>query len=286
MPTFRIDKQITLNSWDDIIHRPNYKSPIKPKKYHYLRIAASYSFKDESALCGVSDCLQAHKQGFLVITSNEMETNICEACGKRFFDVSFKEQKKSLQEKTNITKQKIRLNQILDQDITKDRANQLKQVPKGANWLYQVLTSFRNTYPVDLLAALTELATNKDDNSIIALLIKNKADPSQIENIKQLKGLSIFSSDIREELIGKILKPLLELQQLTGDPDTNSSLTCYCKWADTLDDQFAYVEELIEEGRLFFETWNLERIKSIPLPDDSARLVRSLSWSINKAVKK
>lgn len=285
MSIFHIEETIKLNSWNDIINRLGYESSTKPKKYHYKQIAAVYSFKDESALCGVSDCLQSHKQGFLVTTADEKETNICEACGQRFFNVSFEKQKKMLQDESKIRNQKIRLNQVLEQDIIKKRVNELKLAPKGANWLYQVSTSFRNTYPFELITALKELATNKDDNSILAQLIENKSDSSHLENIEQLEGLSIFSSDIREELIGKILKPLIQLEKLTDDPEANSSLARYCKWADSLDEQFACVEDLLKEGQAFFNKWNLERLKSIPLAEKSARLVRTSSWNINKAIK-
>lgn len=285
MSIFQIEETIKLNSWNDIKNRPGYTSPIKPKKYNYSEIIAIYSFKDESALCGVSDCLQPHQQGFLVITSGENETNICEACGQRFFNVSFEKQKKILQDKAKIRKQKIRLNQVLEQDIIKKRVNELKKAPKGANWLYQVSTSFNNSYPIDLIAALKELATNKDDNNILTRLIDNQADSTQIENIEQFEGLSIFSSDIREELIGKILKPLLQLEKLTDDPNANASLARFCKWADGLDEQFVRVEELLKEGQDFFNKWNLERLKSIPLSESSTRFVRTTSWNVNKAIK-
>ena len=115
-----------------------------------------------------------------------------------------------LQEQARIREQKIRLNTVLEQsDAIKERTKELKQAPNGGNWLYQVLTSFRDIYPTDLLTALKELATNKDDN---AILTENETTPSQLEHIKQLQGLGIFAADIREELIGKILKPLKELE--------------------------------------------------------------------------
>lgn len=286
MSIFKIEEEIILNSWNDIIHRPCYESPIKPIKHHFVHITAYYSFKDESAQCGVSDCLQTHKRGFLVPTSDEKETNLCEDCGQRFFDVSFDEQKKILQDNIKIRKQKIQLNKILEQDNIKERVNELKQAPKGANWLYHVLNSFCDTYPIELLSALKKLAINKDDNIILSELIENECDQSQLDDIEQLQGLNIFALDIREELIGKILKPLLELKKIADNPDEISSLTRYCKWADDLDEQFVIVEKLIEEGQLFFTTWNLEKLKSIPLPKASARLVRSISWNINKAAKK
>lgn len=287
MSVFHIEENITLNSWCDITLRACYESPAEPQQYRYVRIAGVYSFKDQSARCGVSDCLQAHSQGFLVITSDEKETNLCEACGQRFFVVNFEAQKKTLQERARIREQKIRLNTVLEHvDAINERIKELKQVPKGANWLYRVLTSFCKTYPSDLLAALKVMATNKDDNAILAALAENEADPSQLEQVEQLQGLGIFAADIREELIGKILKPLIELEELACDPDANPSLTRYCTWADSLEEQFACTEYLVEEGRTFFDTQSLERLKSIPLPKVSAHLVRSLRWNCDKATAK
>jgi hypothetical protein len=99
---------------------------------------------------------------------------------------------------------------------------------------------------------LRDLAhVSKNDNAILTAIIENKADPCQLERLEQLQGLGIFAADIREELIDKILKPLIELEELAGNPDANPSLTCYCRWADNLEEQFACAEHLVEEGRAF-----------------------------------
>ena len=68
MPVFHIEEKITLRTWDDILNRPGYQSRVEAQTFRFLRIAAIYSFKEQSARCGVSDCQQAHSQGFLVIT--------------------------------------------------------------------------------------------------------------------------------------------------------------------------------------------------------------------------
>jgi hypothetical protein len=149
-----------------------------------------------------------------------------------------------------------------------------------------MLTMFRKTYPIDLLAALKELATNKDDNAILAAIIENEADPSQLERVQQLQGLGIFAADIREELIHKILKPLIGLQELAGNPDANTSLPRYCRWADNLEEQFACAEQLVEEGRAFFDTDNLQRLISIPLSDVSTRFMRSVRWKGDSVITK
>lgn len=286
MSVFKIQEQVTLNSWDDIIHRPDYKSCIKPKKYKYERIIAVYTFKNKSGHCGVCDCLKLHHYGFLVLTSEETVTNLCEDCGHRFFNVTFEKQKKIFHEENRIRKQKIQLNKILERDILKERINKIKHAPKGANWLYKVFTSFCNAYPLELLNALKELAIKKEDGTSPSFLIRNTADSTQMENMESLKGLSLFSSDIRVELIMKVLQPLMELQKIAENPDSTASLNRYCQWADGLDEQFNHIESLLKEGEAFFEKWNLEKLKNIPLSKDSVRLVRTSSWNVNKAIKK
>ena len=101
-----------------------------------------------------------------------------------------------------------------------------------------------------------------------------------------MQGLSIFAAEIREELIDKILKPLIELEELTGDPDASTSLPRYCRWADNLEEQFACAEHLVEEGRAFFDIENLQRLKSIPLSDVSTRFMQSVRWKGDNVMTK
>jgi hypothetical protein len=287
VPVFQIEEKITLRTWDDILNRPGYQSPVEARNFRFLRIAAVYSFKEQSARCGLFDCQQVHSRGFLVITSDENETNLCEACGQRLLDMTIGNSKKVLQDLARVRKQQIRLNKVLEHsEVIKGRVKKLKQTPNGANWLYQMLTMFHKTCPIDLLAALKELATNKNDNAILTAIIENEADPSQLERVEQLQGLGIFSADIREELIDKILEPLIELEELASNPDANKSLPRYCRWADNLEEQFACAEHLVEEGRAFFDTENLQRLESIPLSDVSTRFMQSVRWKGDSVITK
>ena len=101
-----------------------------------------------------------------------------------------------------------------------------------------------------------------------------------------MQGLGIFAADIREELIDKLLKPLLELEELAGNPDANTSLPRYCRWADNLEDQFTCAERLVEEGRAFFDKENLQRLKSIPLSEVSTRFMQSVRWQGDSVITK
>ena len=199
--------------------------------------------------------------------------------------MTYELKKKTLKDQARIRKQKIRLNTVLEQsEEIKGRINELKRAAHGANWLYRSLSNFRKDYPIELLSGLKELAADKEDNAILNTLTNNIGDTSCLEQVEQLQGLGIFVTDIREALIGKILKPLLQLEEIAENQDNslNPSLAVYCRWADSLEDQFNYTEYLIEEGRAFFNKENLERLKSIPLPEKSARLTKALRWDCNK----
>lgn len=285
MSTFKIEEEIRLNSWDDIINRPKYTSKVKSPKYHNLHISAIYSLKNDDAICGVSSCQKKHKQGFLVDILNDKETNLCEVCGEHILQTNIKKMKSVMQSSAKVRLQKIQLNTILENDTIKNRINALKVAPKGANWLYKVFTSYCNSYPLELIIVLKQLAKQKIDNKIQTEPTENHVDYLKIKNVEDIQGLTVFISDIRNELIGKILKPLMELQRLTEETNKNVSLTRYCKWADGLEEQFIHVEKIIKESQLFFTKWNLERIKNIPLSKESEQQIRKLSWSIEKATK-
>jgi uncharacterized Zn finger protein len=289
VPVFYIEEKIKLDTWDDIVNRPCYEPSLESNLYRNLRVIAVYAFDDPSATCSVSDCHQPHNQGFLVTTSKNKITNICEACGQRFLDTTHKEQTSAILSRDRVRNQKIQLNGILEQgESIKDRVNELKRSSHGANWLYRSLSKFRKIYPVELLTALKILASNKDDNAILSAFEDSTIDQFKMEQVKQLQGLDIFETDIKEALIRKILTPLTKLETIADSQDLNSipSLTSFCTWADSLEEQFAYCEYLVEEGESFFKPENLERLNSIPLSDKNARITQSLRWVYENATIK
>jgi hypothetical protein len=48
VPVFNVEENITLGTWDDIVNRPGYQSSVEPRKFRFLRIAAAYSFTEQS----------------------------------------------------------------------------------------------------------------------------------------------------------------------------------------------------------------------------------------------
>ena len=40
MPVFHIEEKIALRTWDDILNRSGYQSPVEARNFRFLRIAA------------------------------------------------------------------------------------------------------------------------------------------------------------------------------------------------------------------------------------------------------
>ena len=91
MSLFNMEEKITLNTWDDIIHRPRYESPTEPRQYLYGHVLTVYSIDDPDVLCRVSDCRWADnlKEQFARVEQLVKE-------GQAFFDPKNMERLKSI----------------------------------------------------------------------------------------------------------------------------------------------------------------------------------------------
>jgi hypothetical protein len=287
VPAFELEDHIKFETWEDIVKRPSHQASVDSWKFRSCRVKGLYAFKEQDASCGASACQKKHSRGFVVVYSGEKETNLCEECGQQLIGTSYKEQEQVLCDQEALRQQKIRLNTFFEQnEDLKDRVRELKLAPYGANWLYRSLSGFEKAYPAELLAVLTELANNMEDNAALDALAENDITEFQLEQIEQLEGLGIFNADIKETLIGNILKPLKELEVIIESPESIRSLARFCIWADKVEDHFALAETLVDEGRLFFKVANMERLKSIPLSKKNTNLTHSLRWNCDEGTVK
>jgi hypothetical protein len=284
---FELEDHVKLETWEDIVNRPAHQASVGAQKLRSYRVKGLYAFEEQDASCGASACQKNHNRGFLVGYSGEKETNLCEECGQRLIGTSFKEQGQVFGDQETLRQQQIRLNIFLEQNENlKNRVKELKLAPYGANWLYRSLNGFKRAYPAELLSVLRELANNTEDNATLDALAENDITALQLEHVEQLQGLGIFNADIKETLIGNILKPLKELEEIIESSEPPRSLARFCKWADKVDDHFVLAETLVDEGKLFFQSANMERLKSIPLSEKNTKLTRSLRWDCDGGVAK
>lgn len=302
MANFYTEDRISINSLEDIVNRPHYVDSVPPRKSLLLYVLAAYSFPRKIASCSISNCYQNHKKGYLVRTKKGGECSICDSCAKRFMDPSALIPPKPTRSRSGTASstrgrsstarpaaavRQMTLDAFASESTRiKERVKVLKQMPRGANWLYQSQNHFQKAYPSALLSALKELQTGKEESSVFDLLIENNASDQQLQDVEQLEGLGIFTEDIRHFLIERVLKPLTQLDEKAKNTDTPETIGIPADWTDQVEHDLATAEKLIAEAQVFFTEENIKRLKSIPLTDKAAQTVRRLHWDCEKGMVK
>ena len=303
MANFYTEDRISIKTLDDIVSRPHFEASVPPRRSLFRYVLAAYSFPRKIACCSVGDCYQNHKKGYLVRTAESGECSICESCAKRFMDpLALKPPKASRSRTSASTSTRGSSNRaspgssrpviqsairnieldtfISESESIKARVKELKQMSRGANWLFKSLSQFQKVYPTELFVALNELRMKKEESEIFEQLIESNASDQQLQDVEQLEGLGIFAGDldIRQLLIERILKPLKELDDKAKKVEPQESIGVPVDWSDQVEGYFVLAEKLISEAQLFFAEENLERLKSIPLAPKAAKTVRTLRW--------
>jgi len=154
------DTAITLRlidrpkSYDEMRERPAFRE-VLDKKVHELRaVLSDYSFP-KMIQCGLSECRTRHNTGYLVETTDGLETNVGRKCGRKFFGDAFDIQR-SIHKKARDRKE------LLDraEDIRKQSAAISKRITTlnnaqfGIRWLSEARDELRKIIGDSLLQSL------------------------------------------------------------------------------------------------------------------------------------
>lgn len=297
MASYFTQERITISTLEDIVNRPQYQASIPPRRSLFRYVVAAYSFPRKIASCSVSNCYQNHKKGYLVHTAEGGECNICETCAQRYMNPEALTPPKATRRRSSTSSKasatskgprttpkpalvcQIDMATYTEQSAQiKARVKELKLMHKGANWVFQSLNQLQKTCPAELIEALHRLAQDKEDSDIFEQLIENNASDQQLQDVEALTGLGVFRHDIRQLLIDQILKPLAELDTQASKAAGKATTSIPHNWTEQVETSIAAAEILIEDAHRFFTEENISRLRSIPLPDKAAKIVRGIAW--------
>lgn len=267
---------IQLYDFDDIKKRDKFVSVFDPKGKELVKVIGNYEF-DEEIHCGLKDCNQPHKKGFIVLTSTQEETNIGNNCGERIFGhIQFSTLRKSYKTDLEIENNlKIIANSRSNLDEWYNRLIfHYTKSPNNARWAWESIKKVLDPLVIGQYAyseldtmkrtlngkvVVDRIATDKEAELFEA---QGKKPPYFIEQtLGEVKYLSVLSQ--YDELKNLVLNEIKETLQLIENIDLNTTrdykqLSDIAKRANNIEPNFNRIDFIIENTKKFFEKRNFQ----------------------------
>lgn len=307
-----------IKSAEDLKGRKNYREFLdfgEGSGRELLDILGDYSFPDTKMIrCGIQGCRTPHMRGFLVLTTDGLETNIGNVCGKKHLGENFKVKKSIFVQKQN-EKRNLSLISDLKKKISEirpllddlhSRASvvvKLKIVSNKAHaQLVRLILERAKLGKPALYSAVPMTRTEAERQHFHEAKEDKKGEvepfeqwfsrrrPTKLVQVASLEGLLFWKFDLHQMLRQEILNVISDLKQHNKQSLANlsaSSQRNFARWGAGLDRKIFEVQEVIEAGERFFTIDNIDCLAFFePDLDKASRpMLRHALESIKKAVK-
>lgn len=238
----------------------------------------------EKVNCGISACRQLHFNGYLITTSDGLETGIGVDCGLKYFGLKFTRQRQRVDKEIG-RRQRVRaIKEMIDK--LPAMVSMLAQIKADYNDLQDQKQRLMGAVGPGIYAALRQRAekdgakimrsvrlTGRDLEAYYATTNKPKGRqddaPHREELIATLEGLPFIKSRLKDMLITNLLEPLQKLSKCSPDEVEQwkvRELQTTAKWVGEVPNSLAKAQELIAQGRLFFKSANIAKLIHIGAP--------------------
>ncbi|WP_394224438.1 hypothetical protein [Alteromonas gracilis] len=278
-----------ISNWEDIFSRPRYQKDVDHDAVQLVRILGHYTM-EEVGSCGLSNCHQPHKKGFLVLCkpqnglANHFETNIGNQCGKNIFGVTFDEQTKNYNiERNTILYRDSLVDAICKVDDFRQRVHVLLK-DEGGEAAYARVRNAIKIRGIDrsLVSKLERRAKNGDVEVFLRIAatkrdidleesrMGRKLSAEELEDLTQHESLGRISGvravtnyeKIKSELKVELPQLLDELDELKPEELLYNDLKSWSKRIGDLDSRFREVEKCIDDCKRFSVASNIEFINA------------------------
>ncbi|NMZ98069.1 hypothetical protein [Pseudomonas lundensis] len=306
---------ISVNTVEELRERPLYRESLSFSDgvRQLLDILGEYSFPEAKMIpCGIQGCRTPHMRGFLVVTTDGLETNIGNVCGKKHLGVNFQEKRTAFRQK------QVEIRNVSQIFEVKQLLKKLKptlerlEVRSGRIAKLKILVNKAHPQLVRLVSGRAKLSqaslfkTVLMEESEARRQYTHEVEPDskgRLESFENwfirrrpvksiaagsLIGLSFWKHDLHKLLRQDILNTVNELEGLADAAIlelTPLILRRYAKWGQTLEQRINEVYLIVQEGEDFFSCDNIEALKLLEPELDlaSRRNVRDALDQLRKA---
>ncbi|MHA6195557.1 hypothetical protein ACX3YG_14425 [Pseudomonas wadenswilerensis] len=306
-------------SADDLKARENYRESLdfgENSGRELLDILGDYSFPDTKMVpCGIKGCRTPHMRGFLVLTTDGLETNIGNVCGKKHLGENFKFKRAEFVQRQNEKRNLFLIAEIKEKietlrptlDDLYLRASSLVKLKMASKQAHtQLIRKVIERAKLNQAALSGSVAMTKDearrqhfheaeaDEDGITEPFESwfaRRRPTKVVQVASLEGLLFWQYELHEIFRKDILNFVSELDQLKESDLvslSSASQRRYARWGQGLDKKLTEVTAVIYSGENFFTVENIDNLKflEIELDKNSRATVRYAIEVIKKAIKK
>ncbi|HDS1708403.1 hypothetical protein [Pseudomonas putida] len=256
-----------------------------------LDILGEYSFPDTKMIqCGIKGCRTPHMHGYLVLTTDGLETNVGNVCGKKHLGDNFNEKRAGFKRKQTETrnlyviselKKKISLmRSVLDDLLSRSTyIVKLKMVlnQESSELVKHIVERAKLAKPaVEKAVPMTpaeakrqySLEVDEDDNGKAEPFEKwfARRAPMKTVLVANLKGLLFWRFDLHQVFRQDILNFVSALDKLSEEDLamlTAPQQRKFSKWGQSLDRKVSDVTEIVRAGEEFFTFGNVENLRHL-----------------------
>lgn len=283
MITLNADKQLVrVTSLEDIHERPGFTSSLDPARHELKAILGRYAFRD-MVRCGLSNCHTPHGRGYIVATTDGLETNIGKDCGRKHFGVDFEAMSRKFDRDITEKENREALWSFFYRlpEVTQ-RITSVRKDGYGADWVYrmsQPLIELNKGCPRSVVRCIGDMiktgnntaylmreATEEEFVLMEARSGRSLERPQYVQDeLGYLSGLEALSpeNNLRDILALDLTQKLAEFEQLDIDILSYNQLVNWVKYVNEVEPKIDKAIAIVEAGRRLLSAGNLACLRAV-----------------------
>lgn len=268
---------LEISDWGEITKRASFVENVDLKNKKLHKIIGSYELKDKRT-CGIISCHTAHNKGFIVVTEDNIETNIGGDCGFKYFNVNFNDMTQDFLRNLKNEQRKITLIKAFSRlKEWRNKADLLKSGEKNIDWAIKHINDIKNPLVVGRFSS-TELKrmasisqtivtvpriASKKDAEIQELFDRKYAEAEEqtidvvIGSIQHIDCLSA-QHDLREIFYMSVTKVLKDLANFNPGKMASPAMSTLVLKVNAIDLNLKIAAERLDIARHFLKKENLQ----------------------------
>lgn len=269
---------IALDCFEDLAKRPNFKQSLsfRPKSERgFEAVVMPYHFLD-TIPCGIESCHTHHRRGYLITTTDGLETGIGGHCGRKHFGISFTMERQRIDKAVS---RKRRVDSIMR---ARENIPALIQAVNNLKVAHKELTELKRRFMGAVGTPFYTELKQRADKKLSRITRdepmtkeeaaaywettnrKSRKDwPTKEVLIATITGLSFFAANFKDMLVTNLILPLEEFSRQTPEDIERlqpRALQSTAKWVGRVPQDLIKAQEVVEAGHEFFTVDNMLKL--------------------------